>query len=1099
MAILSKEHRKFLENTVAAARKIAVTGAEKAVLALRVGDKEAPSDHAQKELRSQLRAHGRQLGDRRQPSGTQETVRLEQAFAYEHWHRLLFARFLAENDLLVNPEFGVPMSLAEVQETAREQNCDWLTLASGYAQQMLLDVFRPDDPVLRVALPPETRQQLEEKLASLPVETFRADDSLGWVYQFWQRDEKDRVNKSEVKIGADELPAVTQLFTEDYMVLFLLENTIGAWWAAKRREEGKDSALPGYEWTYLRLNEGGSPAAGGFDGWPRLVRDLRVLDPSMGSGHFLTFALPMLTRMRMEEEGVPLRDAVYSVLRDNLFGLELDARCSQIAAFNLALAAWRVAGEHFVLPALNLACSGLGIHAPESDWVELAKEDGPAREEMRRLYSLFRDAPTLGSLIDPLRLKENVFAAGADRVLPLLESALKEEYESDDKRELVIAAKGVLGASHTLAKRFTLIATNVPYLGRGKQNSVLAQYCGEFHPEAKADLATCFVERCLSFCHSGGTAALVTPQNWWYLGTYRKVRAKVLTENAIRFAVTLGEEAWQSFGDRGPVAALMIVERTKSTEVHEVVGLDAIKRKTIEEKTLELRSGELQRIRQQHQYASADHRITVDPPVAGQLLGRHASCNQGIGTGDANRYVQKFWENSLTEDWAFYQMAPVSSLAVSGCHSVIRWEQGSGTLAGSQQARICGQPAWGKKGIAVAVTREIHRSFYWGGLFDCTMGALTSQDPLNNEAVAAFVLSKAFVDSVRQIDKSLSVTESSFLKVPFDLAEWRDIARNVYPQGLPEACTGDPTQWVFDGNPRTADSPLHVAVARLLDFRWPRQTMMDVPGCTPVGPDGLESFGDADGIVCMGSVAGEGSAVDRLRELLKATYGEEWSAAKLSELLGDAGGLDTFLRDRFFQEHCELFYQRPLVWHIWDGRKDGFHALVSYHKLTGPSGEGRKTLEKLIYTSLGDWIRRQEDEVRSGSDGAEARLAAAQHLKAELIHILHGEPPYDLFIRWKPLHEQPIGWEPDINDGLRLNMRPWLHAKPYVQPGQKQKQDACILRVAPLKLPLGKDRGKEPLRDKDDFPWYATSQDRTNDLHLTLEEKRAARERKKKA
>ena len=132
------------------------------------------------------------------------------------------------------------MTLDDVRELAREQGRDWMEVAAELAQRMLLAVFRPDDPVLKVQLPPETRQQLEEKLASLPQEIFEADDSLGWVYQFWQRDEKDAVNKSEVKIGADELPAVTQLFTEDYMVLFLLENTLGAWWTAKRQAEGKD-------------------------------------------------------------------------------------------------------------------------------------------------------------------------------------------------------------------------------------------------------------------------------------------------------------------------------------------------------------------------------------------------------------------------------------------------------------------------------------------------------------------------------------------------------------------------------------------------------------------------------------------------------------------------------------------------------------------------------------------------------------------------------------------------------------------------------------------------------------------------------------------
>ena len=98
---------------------------------------------------------------------------------------------------------------------------------------MLPQIFRKDDPVLEIALPPETRSEMEDLLKGLPKPVFEADDSLGWVYQFWQADKKDEVNKSEVKIGADELPAVTQLFTEDYMVLFLLHNTLGAWWAGK--------------------------------------------------------------------------------------------------------------------------------------------------------------------------------------------------------------------------------------------------------------------------------------------------------------------------------------------------------------------------------------------------------------------------------------------------------------------------------------------------------------------------------------------------------------------------------------------------------------------------------------------------------------------------------------------------------------------------------------------------------------------------------------------------------------------------------------------------------------------------------------------------
>jgi hypothetical protein len=258
----------------------------------------------------------------------------------------------------------------------------------------------------------------------------------------------------------------------------------------------------------------------------------------------------------------------------------------------------------------------------------------------------------------------------------------------------------------------------------------------------------------------------------------------------------------------------------------------------------------------------------------------------------------------------------------------------------------------------------------------------------------------------------------------------------------------------------------------------------------------------------LSSIAGEASAADRLRALLAAAYGEEWSASKLAELLGDNESLEIWLRDRFFEEHCQLFHQRPFVWHVWDGRRDGFHALVNYHKLAAPNGEGRKTLEKLIYTTLGDWITRQRADVSASIDGADGRLAAAEHLKGQLEKILQGEKPYDIFVRWKRLDQQPIGWEPDINDGVRLNIRPWLAAT--LSPGTKPKKDACILRVTP-KIKDGKDRGKEPERKKEDFPWFWSWDEKTedfvggaefdgvrwNDPHYSLSAKQKARDRKK--
>ena len=193
-------------------------------------------------------------------------------------------------------------------------------LAGEFAVPMLTQVFRQDDPVLAVQFAPEDRKRLEELLEALPSDVFMASDSLGWTYQFWQAKRKDEVNAAGNKIGADELPAVTQLFTEDYMVDFLLDNTLGAWHAGKvlaanpklaespRSEDElrQAVALPGCPWKYLRLIKGGddrwTPAAGTFDGWPTSAMELKCLDPCMGSGHFVVAMFERLVPMRMAEE-----------------------------------------------------------------------------------------------------------------------------------------------------------------------------------------------------------------------------------------------------------------------------------------------------------------------------------------------------------------------------------------------------------------------------------------------------------------------------------------------------------------------------------------------------------------------------------------------------------------------------------------------------------------------------------------------------------------------------------------------------------------------------------------------------------------------------
>jgi len=1159
MPTLPSDLRKQLERVVIEARDAAEVGARAALEALAVHHHE-PYPHmtpAQRQLRNHLRARARQLGDKQDTSGRLAIDHLAGECAYEHWHRMLFARFLAENNLLIEPEHKMPINLAEAEELAKEQVQDVWTYASHCAQDMLPQIFRPDDPLLHVTFATEHRIKLEQLLASLPPAVFTASDALGWVYQFWQSNKKKQVNESEVKIGADEISAVTQLFTEPYMVEFLLHNTLGAWWAGKKLttedaesaesedELRKKVALPGIRWDYLRFVRGAEgkggpwrPAAGTFDGWPKAARDIKVLDPCCGSGHFLVAALHHLVPIRMAEEGLSAAEAIDAVLRDNLHGLEIDERCCQIAAFALAFAAWTYpeAGGYRELPELNIACTGIGPQCSAEQWIKLAEQSGipmPAvgREAIRNgllnLHRLFSQAPTLGSLINPAELPADLIAADFETIQPYLSAIAEAEKADDETRERAIAAAGMIKAAELLADDYTLVITNVPYLGRGKQGETLQDWAKDNEPDAKADLATMFISRGLNRLSRGSSVAVVSPQNWLFLTTYRKLRERLLKNHQWNVVARLGPGAFETIGGHVVNVALLALSCGKASESHAMLGLDASAGATAQAKAVLLRStAELRQLPQAGQRKNPDAAIQLGIASTTDLLAKHALAYQGIATADNPAFVISFWEVcDLAPGWLRLQSAPPTSQAFGGREQLLRAvfltsETHTGNLSGRQ--------AWGKEGVAISETGRLFTTRYTGEQFICNCHALVPHHESALLPVWCFAESGELESEVRKENTKLAVKNGYFGKVPFDFDHWQKVAAEKYPDGLPEPESDDPTQWLFHGWPNVNEpaagaeplqplepdearrATLQVAVARLLGYRWPAETQGERRKAEDGSGEGemrlskraralvkrceeLARFVDNDGIVCIPAVRGEEPAAERLGRLLDAC------GVKL-----EAGfDLDDWLRNGFFEQHCKLFHDRPFVWHIWDGRKrDGFHALVNYHKLAEGGGKGRRLLESLTYAYLGDWITRQKDGVKRGEEGAEDRLAAAVELQKRLEAILAGEPPFDIFVRWKKLSEQPIGWEPDINDGVRLNIRPFLASD---LPGGKK--GAGILRCKP-NIKWTKDRGKEPQRDKADYPWFWGWDEKTvdflggkefdgnrwNDCHYTNKVKQAARD-----
>jgi hypothetical protein len=1091
---LPREHRRILESTVAQARTQAEDGAAKALKALAVGAA-APQAHAtpdQKKLRVQLRAHGRALGDAAAADGTQATAHLVTEIAYEHWHRMLFARFLAESNLLMHPD-GYPVSLADCKEDANTirpaARSEW-EVAGRYASAMLPNVFRVDSPVLALELPLEAEQALEALLAKLPPQVFQADDSLGWSYQFWQAKKKKEVRRqlkqAGTKVGGDELPAMTQLFTEHYMVAFILENTLGAWMKDRHPRMNFPVDMP-----YFRKSMDGVPAAGSFQEWPSSLETFKLLDPCLGSGHFLVAALHYIVAIRCATEQLSVRDAVDRVLADNLYGLELDARCVEIAAFALALTAWRFPDErgnalgYRTLPRLNIACVGVAPRTKRAEWLRLAGGDSRLKEGMAALYDLFQLAPELGSLISPPSATfGNLLDAHWEELETKLEQALSSDVD-DHEIEGNVTAQGIVHASRILSRHFHLVVTNPPYLGSGQHGTVIGKFCETHYENARFDLANVFMERSLKFCKAGSTCAFVVPQNWLSLKNYQPFRGDILRSAQWNFLVGIGEHGFESTEAGGAFTVLVCLTKGKPSLSHRLSSIDVSQFDSPNAKALALKSHEIAQISQGDFIKNPQQIISLASLNSKTCLKDFAVMAEGLSRGDVARFDRYFWEIDVSAGvWCYLLNSPQDPAPLHGGREVVfLWENGNGSLSRNSSARIQGQPAWGRSGIFVARSRKLKVTLTCGHVHAQSGVAVVPRNPEDLAALWLFCSSPRFNELVRKLTPKILIPTGMLASVPLNLADWRVESQKKYPNGLPEPYSNDPTQWIFHGHPKQSTSPLHVCLIRLLGGKWPaeidkslalsEESKSWVAQCAY-----LDALVDDDGIVCIPAVRGESPAVDRLRALLARAFGKDWSPSVEARLLTEAGcegyALADWIRDKYFEQHIILFKRRPFIWHIWDGHKDGFSALLNYKFLT------REKLNTLIHLYLGDWITQQKRAVELAVDGASVKLAKAVMLKSKLEAIQVGDRPLDVFVRWKAMNQQSVGWNPDVNDGVRLNIRPFVKAD--------------VLRVSASKL--GVDWSTDNGKDDSDAPWFGLGEvygenlgSRINQHHISISDK----------
>lgn len=375
---------------------------------------------------------------------------------------------------------------------------------------------------------------------------------IGWLYQFYISEKKDAVFeglKKNQKITPENIPAATQLFTPHWIVRYLVENSLGRLWMLNRPTSRLAEKMEYYippeqpETDFLRIST---------------PEDIKVCDPACGSGHMLTYAFDLLYRI-YEEEGYDDAEIPEKILTHNLYGIELDERAGELAAFALTMKARARQRRFFnkrVKPNITVL-EKVSFSAEELD--EYMNHIGRDlfTYGLRETLQQFSEADNFGSLIVPK-------VSNVADVLATLEAKdmAGNLFLSDTHRRVLT----VLRMADYLSPRYAVVLANPPYMGGKGMNARLSAWAKENYPNSKSDLFAMFIDRNLELVNKGGTIAMITMQSWMFLSSFEALRSRILNQNTILSMAHLGARAFDSIGGEVVSTTAFVLENTHKPE-----------------------------------------------------------------------------------------------------------------------------------------------------------------------------------------------------------------------------------------------------------------------------------------------------------------------------------------------------------------------------------------------------------------------------------------------------------------------------------------------------------------------------------------------------
>lgn len=583
----------------------------------------------------------------------------------------------------------------------------WDSLASDlpalFARSALMDALPVPGPTLVWLINEFAKSELAE--------VWLDDTTPGWLYQYWNDPDRkavdEKLKNTTGKVEAGELAHKTQLFTERYMVEWLVQNSLGSQWLALCNKNG-------YTFTVDPTNEfwkfyiDADVSADSIAHVPSTLSQFKVLDPAMGSGHFLVYVFDFLFELYRAESAFRNMEfnpseAVDSILCNNLHGIDIDNRAVQIAAASLLVKA-REKAPGYTIRKLNLVATDLGLASLAADDPALAeftetlsKRTGLPKAEGLRLVEMLKSADYMGSLLQVNEeIKKLATFFDSDEVLEekihgVLAKFIKNKDSGNDLGVHTLAEQLEKGLRliTLLGQQYDVIVANPPYLGLGKVAEKIAENYEAISAMAKGDLYTLFMITAERLTKPHGNWCMVAQHNWMFLGSFQDFRVHTLKENHITALAQLGSGAFEAISGEVVGAAMFVASRCKSTipgayqrVVHPV---------TPKDKTAMLISRERTYRFPQERFADIPGSPMIywwpeefrQAYLKAKKLGEVGEVKQGLATANNDRYVRNAWEvlrNSIStdgysqgNDWYPYVKGAAGKRWFEPINEVVNW------------------------------------------------------------------------------------------------------------------------------------------------------------------------------------------------------------------------------------------------------------------------------------------------------------------------------------------------------------------------------------------------------------------------------------------